>query len=65
MPECDREASVMMKALPTMGCCAMKENEGINTVNTFSYFLNVYVMVRERRVTKACPKSNIIMYTKT
>jgi len=43
----------------------MKENEGINTVNTFSYFLNVYVMVRERRVTKACPKSNIIMYTKT
>ena len=36
--ECDRKASIMIRSLPTRGCCAMKKkSEGINTVNTFSY----------------------------
>jgi len=37
--ECDREVSIMMRALSSRGLLPHEhKNEGINTVNTFSYF---------------------------
>jgi hypothetical protein len=65
--ECDREDSIIMRALPNGGRRAMNKKKWGDLIPSIhlAIFLNIYLMVIDCTVVKECPKSNIIIYTKT